>query len=115
MNSMFGVISIMVLCCGIYGLYAYFKMRKDGRINEVLLLGKGYTENQCKDKAAFLQKAMPAVLVFGIITTLYGVIDTVNYYVTPITYIDFGAMIVFLIMLAWFMAYTTKLKNKYFK
>lgn len=114
MDDMFGAISILILCCGIYCLYAYFKMKKDGHINEVLLLGKNFTENQCKDKDAYMKKAVPAVLIFGIMTTLYGVIDAIHFYVTPIKTIDMVAMAVFFVVLVWFMVTTTKLKNKYF-
>lgn len=114
MDSMFGAISILILGCGIYGLYAYLKMKKDGHINEVLLLGKNYTERMCKDKEAYMQKAVPAVLIFGIISTLYGAIDAIHFFVMPIQILDWIAMAVFLIMLFWFMVYTTKLRNKYF-
>lgn len=53
MNSMFGFVSIIVLGCGIYALYAYFMMKKNGHINETLLLGKSYSEYMCKDKETF--------------------------------------------------------------
>ncbi|MBU3876064.1 hypothetical protein HGO97_009600 [Faecalicatena sp. AGMB00832] len=114
MDSMFGAISILILCCGIYCLYAYLKMKKDGHINEVLLLGKNFSEHNCKDKKAYMEKAVPAVLIFGIVTTLYGAIDAIHFYVTPIQILDYIAMAVFFVALVWFMVYTTKLKNKYF-
>ncbi|GAA0799001.1 hypothetical protein DWX43_14695 [Clostridium sp. AF19-22AC] len=114
MDSMFGAISILILCCGVYSLYAWAKMKKDGHINEVLLLGKNFTERDCKDKSAYMQKAVPAVLVLGVITTLYGAIDAIHFYVTPVRILDLIAMAVFFVVLIWFMVYTTKLKNKYF-
>ena len=43
MEDMFGALSLLIFGCGIYGLYAYVKMKKDGHINEILLLGKGIT------------------------------------------------------------------------
>lgn len=114
MDGMFGIISIIILCCGVYCLYAWMKMKKDGHINEVLLLGKNYSEKDCKNKAAYMQKAVPAVLVFGILTTLYGIIDVIHSYVTRINLLDTIAMVVFFLAIVWFMVYTTKLKNKYF-
>ena len=33
MNSVFGFIGILAVGCGIYCLYAYFNMKKDGHIN----------------------------------------------------------------------------------
>lgn len=114
MDSMFGAISIIILGCGIYSLYAYLQMKKDGHINEVLLLGKNYTERMCKDKEAYMQKAVPAVLILGIVCTIYGAIDAIHFFVTPIKMLDLIAMAVFFVVLVWFMVYTTKLKNKYF-
>lgn len=37
MNSVFGFIGILAVGCGIYCLYAYFNMKKDGHINETIL------------------------------------------------------------------------------
>ncbi len=113
-DSVFGFISIMVFGCGIYGLYAYIQMRRDGHINETLLLGKKYTEYMCKDKDAFIKKALPAVLVFGISAMVYGAIDMIHCFVTPIEVLDYIGLAVFLAVLVWYMVYTTKLKNKYF-
>lgn len=113
-DSVFGFISIMAFGCGIYGLYAYIQMKRDGHINETLLLGKRHTEYMCKDKEAFLKKALPAVLLFGIVATVYGIIDMIHCFVTPIPVLDYSGLAIFLAMLVWYMVYTTKLKNKYF-
>lgn len=113
-DSVFGFISIMVLGCGLYGLYAYVQMKRDGHINETLLLGKNYMEHMCKDKEGFLKKAMPAVLIFGIVATIYGGIDVIHCFVTPIQILDHIGLAVFIIMLIWYMIYTSKLKKQYF-
>ena len=34
MNDVFGFVSLIVLGCGVYTLYAYIKMKKTGEINE---------------------------------------------------------------------------------
>ena len=78
MNSVFGFIGILAVGCGIYCLYAYFNMKKDGHINETILLGKSYSEKMCKDKEAYLKKALPAVLGFGIVSILYGIVDCIT-------------------------------------
>ena len=83
MNSVFGFIGILAVGCGIYCLYAYFNMKKDGHINETILLGKSYSEKMCKDKEAYLKKALPAVLGFGIVSILYGIVDCIHWYVNP--------------------------------
>ena len=115
MEDMFGALSLLIFGCGIYGLYAYVKMKKDGHINEILLLGKGITEQMCSNKEEFVQKALPAVLVFGIFTTLYGAVDAIHYFIFPMKVLDLITMVVFLIVLIWHMVFTTKLKKKYFE
>ena len=61
-DSIFGFIGVLVLFCGLYGIYAYVKMKKGGPINEALLLGKSYVEYKCKDREGFLTKARSIVL-----------------------------------------------------
>lgn len=114
MESIFGVFSLLFLSCGLYGLYAFISMKKSGHINETLLLGRNYDENQCKDKDAFIKKSSPAVLVFALAGIGYGIIDLVHFYVKPMPLADNIAMAVFLIVIIGFMAYTSKLKKEYF-
>ena len=71
-------------------------------------------DQKCKNKKAFLEKALPSVLVFGIVTTIYGVIDMINSFVKPVGIVDTIANILFLIVLVGFLVYTTKLKKQYF-
>ena len=66
----------------------YFNMKKDGHINETILLGKSYSEKMCKDKEAYLKKALPAVLGFGIVSILYGIVDCIHWYVNPMEMVD---------------------------
>lgn len=114
MDEMFGFLSVIVFGCGIYSFYAYIQMKKGGPINEALLLGKAYEEYKCKDKEEFLSKALPAVLVFAIASTVYGVIDFVHCYVKPMKTADLVGMVVFLAVLIGFLVYTGKLKKRYF-
>lgn len=114
-DSIFGFIGILVLCCGFYGIYAYIKMKKGGPINETLLLGKGYMEYKCKDRTGFLAKALPAVLVFSITAVAYGIIDVVHCYVMPMAVVDYAGMIIFVVVMVWYMVYTTKLKKEFFR
>ena len=114
MANIFGVFSLLFLSCGLYGLYAFFKMKKDGHINETLLLGRNFVESQCKDKDEFIRKSSPAVLIFAIAGIGYGVIDLIHYYVKPMATVDNIAMAAFLIVIIGFMAYTSKLRKEYF-
>lgn len=115
MNSVFGFIGILAVGCGIYCLYAYFNMKKDGHINETILLGKSYSEKMCKDKEAYLKKALPAVLGFGIVSILYGIVDCIHWYVNPMEMVDTVGGILFMAALVVFAVYTMQLKKKYFR
>lgn len=114
MDEMFGFLSIIVLGCGIYSFYAYIQMKKGGAINETLLLGRSYEEYKCKDREAFLSKALPAVLIFAIAATVYGVIDFIHCYIKPMQTLDMVFMVLFLAVLVAFLVYTGKLKKMYF-
>lgn len=114
-DKIFGIIGLAVLGCGIYSLYAYWQMKTTGIINTVILLGKDFRQEQCKDKAAYLAKALPAVLLFAVTATLYGAIDVIHFYVRPMPRIDLAGMIVFLIVLFGYAVYTGKLRNTYFR
>ena len=47
-NSIWGFIGIIVFACGVYAIYSYIKMKKDGEINASILLGKDYIYKKCK-------------------------------------------------------------------
>ena len=115
MNSVFGFIGILAVGCGIYCLYAYFNMKKDGHINETILLGKSYSEKMCKDKEAYLKKALPAVLGFGIVSILYGIVDCIHWYVNPMEMVDTVGGILFMAALVVFAVYTMQLKKNIFR
>ena len=102
MDSIWGFIGVIVLACGVYAIYAYIKMKTTGEINASLLLGKDYIYKKCKDKDAFTKKAGPALLGFGIVALVYGVIDVIHCYVYSMEIVDTVAV------------YTTKLKREYF-
>ncbi len=114
MDSIWGFIGVIVFACGVYALYAFIKMKMTGEINATLLLGKDYIYKKCKNKDAFIKKAGPALLVFGIVALVYGAIDVIHCYVYSMEIVDTVGMIVFFIVLVAFAVYTTKLKREYF-
>lgn len=114
MDSIWGIIGIIVLACGLYAIYAFIKMKTTGEINASLLLGKEYTYKKCKNKEAYVKKAGPALLVFGIVALVYGIIDVVHCYVYPMGVADTVGMVIFFVVLVAFAVYTTKIKKEYF-
>lgn len=114
MGDIWGFIGIMVFICGIYAIYAFFKMKATGEISETLLLGKEYRYKKCRDKDAYIRKAGPALLIFGITAIIYGGIDIIHCFVYPMAVADTVGMVVFLVVLIWFGVYTAKAKNEYY-
>ena len=118
MTNLFDFISLIFLGCGLYCLYGWYKMKTDGEINEVLLLGKHANVGKCKDKKAYLSKVMPAVLIFGIVTTIYGGVDALNAFVLDgnltVNVIDNILMGIFAITFIWYIVYTSRLRKQFF-
>lgn len=114
MQSMWGIIGIIVFFCGIYALYAFVKLKSSGEINASLLLGKEYQYKKCKDKETYTKKAGPALLILGLVSSVYGVLDIIHCYVHPIPMVDTVGMFIFFVVLVCFAVYTTKLKRMYF-
>ncbi len=114
MNSIWGFIGIIVFACGIYAIYSYIRMKKDGEINASILLGKDYIYKTCKDKDGYIKKVGPALLVFGLAALIYGILDMIHCYVYSMTIVDTVGMAIFFVVLVWFAVYTAKLKSKYF-
>ena len=113
--SMFGLI---FFAAGVYSIYAWYKMKITGEINTTLLLGKGIDPKRCKDTPGYLKKAKPVVLIFGIVATVYGAIDTLSNLVWPdnelLYIIDIVLMVLFLAALVFFMVFTSRLRKEFF-
>ena len=58
--------------------------------------------------------SMPAVLGFGIVSILYGIVDCIHWYVNPMEMVDTVGGILFMAALVVFAVYTMQLKKKYF-
>lgn len=114
MNSMWGIIGVIVFACGVYALYWFFKMKFTGDINASLLLGKDFVYKKCKNKEEYIQKAAPALLIFGLVSAIYGALDIVHCYLYSMPVIDNVGMVIFFIVLVAFAVYTSKLKREYF-
>ena len=94
-DSIWGFIGIVVFACGIYALYSYVKMKKDGEINASILLGKEYMYKKCKNKEEYIHKVGPALLVFALVSLIYGALDIIHCYLYPMAAVDTAGMIIF--------------------
>lgn len=108
------LLSIFMLGCGIYCLYAAVMLKTKGVINKTILLGKDTDPRKCKDKQGYINCVFPKTLVLGIVCTLYAVVDLVNTFVVKIPIFWYIMLAAFLVVLIWFGAATSKASKKYF-
>lgn len=109
------LISIFVLGCGLYCLYAAYMMKKDGTINKTILLGKDVNVNKCRDKEAYIKAVMPKVIGLGIAAILSGGADLINLYVVSLGVATYVLMVIFILVLIWYAVGTAQAAKKYFK
>jgi hypothetical protein len=118
MEGILGFISLIILGAGLFVLYAWYNMTFNGVISESLFLGKHHDVNKIKDKDAFIKKASPVLLLFGVATTICGVVTTLRHYVFPenelLIFLDPISNVIVFIALIGFAIYTGKLKKIYF-
>ena len=111
LNSIFGII---IIVCGLYCIYACITMKKTGEINKTILMSKGMEGQQCKDTKAYIQEAIPQVMLLGISAIIYGGADMFNYYVFSLGFFNIVIMVIFFAVLIWVGFKLTRLRKKYY-
>lgn len=114
MNDFTAILSIIILGSGIYCLYAAYMLKAKGVINKTILLGKDVDVKKCKDKDGYIKYVFPKVLLLGIVALIYAAVDLINGYVVKIAIPWMIMMVVFLGVLIWFGAVTSKASRRYF-
>lgn len=114
-SSVWGILSIVVLACGLYGLRGFTVIKKGGMPNLSMLMGQEYEKAKPEVREEFLQKSAPVLLLFSLACTVYGVVDFVHCYVYSIPIADMAACILFFVVLLVFVVFTSKMRRKYFE
>lgn len=107
-------ISVLIFLCGLYCLYAAVMMKTRGVINQTILLGKEVQYKKCKDKDGFIKEMFPQMLLFGIVTTLSGLLDIINTFVVDIHVVNTIMLVVFILEFLWFARTSREAKRKYY-
>ena len=107
-------VGVVVFICGLYCIYAAIMMKTKGEINQAILLGKDYQFKKCKDKEGYIKEMFPHLCLFAVITTLSGLADMINSFVTDIFTINIIMIIIFVVELLLFSRMSLKLKRKYY-
>ena len=69
-SSVWGIISIVVLACGLYGLHGFTVLKKGGMPNLSMLMGQEYEKAKPEVREEFFEKLGPDPSAF--FTCVYG-------------------------------------------
>lgn len=106
---MWGFMDVIFAGAGIYVLYAAFLMKTTGEIKTSFLMSKDVNLKKCKDLEGYKAFVFPKMIIFGVVTLLYGVVGIVNSYVYPFPMAVYAVfMAIFMIVLIWFAVQTKK-------
>ena len=114
MNLLWGIMSIVILLFGLYSFIAYFKMRNGGPVNKVLILGKEFPEEKCKNIKLLRERSLPALLIFAVGTSIFGILEMIHAFVQNFGVWNIIPIMLFFIVIFWFETYTAKLKSALF-
>lgn len=113
-GSIWGILGIIVLGCGLYGLRGFSEIKRGGQPKLSMLIGQEYETAKPEVREEFLQKIAPVLLAFSLGSTVYGVVDFIHCYVYSMLIADTAACILFFVVLIVFVLFTSKLRRSYF-
>ncbi len=113
MNDASSWFDVLIVMCGIYIIYTMVRMKREGKINPSVLLGKNITESMIKDKEGFIKYMYPKAMGLGIITVVCGIADYLNEIMGNFRIVSFLIMIAFFVVLAIYCVYANKAKKKF--
>jgi len=106
--SFFSIIDIISIAIGVYAFYACFLMKTTGDLKTKLLSSGDIDVNKCKDKKGYIKYIFLKLFFLGILSVLSGASGLIDSYITPLGYIPFFIMVVFVVYLCWFAAICKK-------
>lgn len=113
-SSIWGILGIIVLGCGLYGIRGFMDIKNGGQPKLSMLMGQEYETAKAEDREEFLRRSAPVLLVFSLASLLYGAVDFVHCFVYSLPFADLITSILFFIALVVFVVFTSKMRRKYF-
>jgi hypothetical protein len=101
-GSMFGFMDIIVLGCGIYGIYSWYMLVKKHVIKKAFLLGGNLQPEQCKDVEGFAKSVGTKLLIASFAMIAMSGVSLFNDRVKSIETVYWIAMVAFLALLIWY-------------
>ncbi|MEY8331549.1 hypothetical protein AALB53_00225 [Lachnospiraceae bacterium 47-T17] len=112
-DSFMMLFDVIIFCYGVYMVYSAYQMRRTEQpptmlINPMELVG-------ARDVKGFCEAMFRPFVVFGMMASIYGLLGLVNDFFISLPALNFGAIILFLVMCYWFFREMKKNKSKYLK
>ena len=101
-NSMFGFMDLIVLGCGVYGIYTWYMLVKKNQIIKAFLVGGDLRPEDCVDIPGFANYIEKKLMFTSIIMIVFGAVSAYNDYVQSIGPVIWVAMGAFLAILIWY-------------
>ena len=93
-GSMFGFMDIIVLGCGVYGIYSWYMLVKKQEIKKAFLLGGDSRVEECTDFQGFADCIGSKLLIVSIAMIVFGAVSAVNDYVQSLGAVIWIALVV---------------------
>lgn len=113
MDSMYSMLDVIIVLCGVYILYNFYLLRFKGEIKESLLLPKDIQVKKCKDKAGYIAEMSPKVLLYGIVVVICGILGMTESQMGLLGKLYLVVLAVFVAFTIWFAVQTKKSVKKY--
>lgn len=101
--------------CGIYCLYGYYMVRVKKEITKTILLPKDVDASKCRDIEGYCKEAQLPLLILGIVTTLYGIVDLYNAYAGGADKLFVVMLVLLFAALVAFVILVNRCNKKYFE
>ena len=113
-NSMFSFMDLLVVGCGVYGIYSWYLLVYQHEIKKAFLLGGDYRPEGCKDIQGFAKAIGPKLLATSIGMLVFSGLSLFNDKVANIGVIYWIAFVLFLALLIWYSMVLRKANKEYF-
>ena len=112
-DSFMFLFDVIILCYGVYLVYSGYQMKRTHQppnviINQTELIG-------ARDVKGFCEAMYKPTIIFGVTTTLYGIVGIINDQVMDQPIVNFVCITLFLILCVWYVREMRKNKDKYLK
>lgn len=108
------IFDVIILLLGVYLVYITGKMKKDQRVNQILV--PELDMMKCSDQGAYVDFLVPRVYIFAAVCIVFGVQGLLNDLAFDMgTIVNAGMIVIFVAAWVWFSVQLRKGKEKFCK